>query len=62
MIRVTLNQVCEDEYEEVVWKDEDYTDYNYNGKCFIIIKEQQWVGIYNMDHIVSVVITPVSSK
>ena len=62
MIRVTLIEICEDEYKEVIWKDEEYTEYKYDGKCFIIIKEQQWVGIYNMDNVVSVVISPVSSK
>jgi hypothetical protein len=34
-------------YDE--WKPEQYTDYMYDRKCFIIIKGEQWVGIYNMD-------------
>lgn len=33
------------------WKPEDYTEYRYDGKCFIVIKGEQWVGIYNMDTI-----------
>lgn len=27
----------------------DYTDYHYDGKCFIVIKNKQWIGIYNLD-------------
>ncbi len=38
------------------WKKKEYTDYKYDGKCFIVIRGQQWVGIYNMDSIVSIII------
>lgn len=38
------------------WKKKEYTDYKYDGKCFIVIKNEQWVGIYNMDNIISVVV------
>lgn len=38
------------------WKRKEYTDYKYDGKCFIIIKNEQWVGIYNMDSIVSIIV------
>ena len=38
------------------WKPEQYTDYMYDGKCFINKKEEKWVGIYNMDAVRSVVI------
>ncbi len=44
MIQITMMNGVYDE-----WKPEQYTDYMYDGKCFIIIKEKQWVGIYNMD-------------
>lgn len=27
----------------------DYTDYKYDGKSFIVIYNNQWIGIYNMD-------------
>ena len=27
----------------------EYTDYRYDGKCFIVIKNKQWIGIYNLD-------------
>ena len=35
---------------------EQWTDYKYDGKCFIIIKGEQWVGIYNMDSVVSIIV------
>lgn len=40
----------------VKWKKEEWTDYKYDGKCFIIIKDEQWVGFYNVGSIVSVII------
>jgi len=38
------------------WKQNEYTDYKYDGKCFIIIRDEQWVGFYNVDSIVSIII------
>ena len=38
------------------WKKKQWTDYKYDGKCFIVINSGHWVGIYNMDSIISVVI------
>lgn len=29
----------------------EYTDYNYDGKYFIVIKDKQWIGLYNLDEI-----------
>lgn len=31
-----------------------FTDYTYDRRCFIVIREKQWVGIYNMDCIACV--------
>lgn len=39
-----------------IWKSEEYTDYKYDGKCFIIAKGEQWIAIYNIDSVISVVI------
>lgn len=44
MIQITMMNGVYDE-----WKPEQFTDYMYDGKCFIIIKGEQWVGIYNID-------------
>lgn len=37
--------------ETIKYDDDKYTDYNYDGKCFIVIRGKQWVGIYNLDMI-----------
>ena len=34
-----------------IWNKDDYTEYKYDGKCFIIIKEQKWVAIYNLKRV-----------
>ena len=41
---------------ECKWNENQYTDYKYDGKCFIVINGKQWVGIYNINSIVSIVI------
>ena len=30
---------------------DEYTDYQYDGKCFIVIRDKQWIGIYNLDEV-----------
>lgn len=32
----------------------EYTEYEYNGKAFIVIRKSKWIGIYNFDCILSV--------
>lgn len=44
------------------WKKKDYTDYKYDGKALIIIKNEQWVGFYNMDSVISVIIKNKKKK
>lgn len=29
----------------------EYTDYYYDKVCFVVIKDKQWIGIYNIDEI-----------
>lgn len=46
MIQITMtdgNYVC--------WEKEQYADYMYDGKIFVIIKGSKWIGIYNIDHV-----------
>ncbi len=31
------------------YKPEEYTDYKYDGKYFIVIRGKQWIGFYNLD-------------
>ncbi len=44
------------------WKNEEYTDYKYDGKCFIVMKEEKWVGMYNMDRIICITMNEAASK
>ena len=32
----------------------EYTDYQYDGKFFIVINESQWIGMYNLKEIEAV--------
>ena len=34
----------------------EWDDYSYDGMAFIIKKSGMWVGIYNMNHVISVVV------
>ncbi len=38
------------------WKKGEWTGYKYDGKCFIVTKNEQWVGIYNMDSVISIIV------
>ena len=29
----------------------EYTEYQYDGKYFIVIKDEQWIGFYNLDEV-----------
>ncbi len=49
MINITLSNGS-----FIQWNRDEFTDYMYDGKCFIVIKGSQWVGIYNMDFVRSV--------
>lgn len=41
-----------------VWEAEkgEWDDYAYDGMVFIVKKNGSWVGIYNMNHVISVVV------
>ena len=40
--------------EEVKWTKEEWDDYVYDGKYFIIKRNGQWVGMYNLDYVISI--------
>lgn len=42
--------------QEVVWQQNEWDDYAYDGTAFIIKRGNDWVGIYNFDSIISVVV------
>lgn len=31
------------------YRGDEYTEYKYDGKYFIVIKDKQWIGFYNLD-------------
>lgn len=39
---------------EKVYGKKEFTDYDYDRKCFIVIRKKQWVGIYNLNEIRSI--------
>lgn len=41
---------------EAIWEKGEWDDYFYDGKCFAVVKNHMWVGIYNMDCIRSIVV------
>jgi len=41
---------------QVVWEKAEWDDYLYDGKYFIIKKNGVWVGFYNLDKVVSIVV------
>lgn len=51
MIKIVFKNGC-----IVKWKKKEWTDYKYDGKLFIVIKDEEWVGFYNIDSIVSVIV------
>ena len=57
MIKITMGNG-----NVVTWGEEAYTDYKYDGKFFIIIQDEQWVGFYNLDHVISIVAINDSGK
>jgi len=40
--------------EQAHWKKDEYTDYKYDGKCFIVIRDRQWIAFYNIDEIICI--------
>ena len=49
MVKIVFKNGC-----VVKWKEKEYTDYKYDGKCFILIKKGKWAAFYNMDSVVSI--------
>lgn len=42
--------------QKVKWQKEEYDNYIYDGKFFIIVKNGEWIGFYNLDTVISIVI------
>lgn len=37
--------------ENCYYNSKEYTDYQYDGKYFIVIYDEQWIGFYNLDEV-----------
>ena len=48
--------------ECVQWKAKEYTDYDIKGRFFVIIDDDQWVGMYALDQIVFVEVEKEKEK
>ena len=44
----------------VCYKPDEYTEYKYDGKYFIVIKGMQWIGFYNLNCIEYIEVKPVT--
>lgn len=42
--------------EEVIWQRDEYDSYIYDGKFFIIKRGHKWIGMYNLDYVISVIV------
>lgn len=41
----------------VTWNKDEFTDYAYDGKMFIVVKDHIRVGFYNIDNVISIVVS-----
>lgn len=57
MITITMNNS-----QEVKWQKEEYDNYRYDGKFFIIMKNGEWIGFYNLDAVKSIVVQKQEGK
>ena len=51
MIKITMSNS-----QTVKWTADEFSDYMYDGKFFIIIRNGQWIGFYNLDHVISIIV------
>lgn len=42
--------------QKIKWQKEKYDNYIYDGQFFIIVKNGEWIGFYNLDAVTSIVI------
>lgn len=38
------------------WNKGEWSDYRYDGKCFIVILNDAWIGFYNIDEVYTIVV------
>ncbi len=37
--------------EQIIWRSDEWDDYSYEDKVFVVIKNGVWKGIYNMNFV-----------
>ena len=42
--------------DTVKWCKDEFDDYTYDGKFFIIKRNGEWVGFYNLEYVISIII------
>ena len=42
--------------KQVVWEKDEWDDYLYDRKFFIVKKNNAWVGFYNLDEVISIIV------
>lgn len=42
--------------KQVVWQKGEWDDYLYDGKFFIVKKNNVWVGFYNLNKVISIIV------
>ena len=40
----------------VKWLNGEFDDYMYDGKFFIIKHNGEWIGFYNLEHVISIIV------
>ena len=40
----------------IKWTKEQWDDYKYDGKFFIVQKDGAWIGFYNIDYVISIIV------
>ena len=51
MIKITMTNS-----KVVKWLNGEFDNYMYDGKFFIVIRNGEWVGFYNLDHVISIIV------
>ena len=55
-MKKTLIKIIMTNGTEVKWVAEQWDDYVYDGKFFIIKKNGDWIGFYNLDYVISIIV------
>ncbi len=45
MLTIYWNNDC------FIWRPDEYTDYDFIGDWFVVLKDKQWVGFYKTEHL-----------